>query len=89
MRLGGRRAEGRSPGAPEDPAATQAQVFRDVAIATLALDPVQAEVVINAVGGSNKLTLVLRSMTDFGEPAKAVERNANQAIRMTSPFWTN
>jgi len=64
-------------------------VFRDVAIATLALDPVQAEIVINAVGGSNKLTLVLRSMTDFGEPAIAVERNANQAIRMTSPFWTN
>lgn len=89
LAINARLGETGTTGAPENPDEPTPQVFRDVAIATLALDPVQAEIVINALGNGNKLTLILRSMADFAEPAKAVERNANQAIRMTSPFWVN
>lgn len=89
LAINARLGETGTTGAPESSDEPTPQVFRDVAIATLALDPVEAEIVINAVGGSNKLTLVLRSMADFSEPAKPIERNANQAIRMTSPFWVN
>lgn len=60
--------------------------FANQAIATLALDPTSAEVIINAAQ-VGKLTLVLRSMVDTAE-GQSDERGAlNQAIRMTSAFW--
>jgi pilus assembly protein CpaB len=71
-------------GAPADPNNPRAEIFADHAIATLELDPAQAEVIINATA-AGKLSLVLRSIVDFS----AVEKvDPNQAIRMTSPFWT-
>ena len=48
--------------------------------------PVQVTGVTNATS-VGKLSLVVRSMADYStvDPASA---SANQAIRMTSPFWT-
>lgn len=70
---------------PEDP---RAEVFANEAIATLQLDPGQSEVIINAAT-SGRLTLVLRPLVDASEEAAAGDRSANQAIRVSSPFWTN
>lgn len=71
-------------GAPADP---KSEAFANTAIATLALDSAEAEVIINSQS-AGKLSLVLRSVTDFGEKDTAAEAAANQSIRMTSPFWT-
>jgi pilus assembly protein CpaB len=71
------------------PTAEQAETttgFSAPAVATLALDPVQAEIIVNATA-LGKLTLILRSMTD-ASPSAVGLTPANQAIRMTSPFWT-
>jgi pilus assembly protein CpaB len=59
--------------------------FEGVAVATLALDQKQAEVVATAQA-LGKLTLVLRPMADSAAPATGLSA-ANQAIRLTSPFW--
>jgi pilus assembly protein CpaB len=74
-------------GAPTDPADPHAEIFAGQAIATLELDPTQTEVIINA-GAQGKLSLVLRSLTDSAEVDKVALSPANQAIRMTSPFWS-
>ncbi|ODT15512.1 MAG: hypothetical protein ABS35_31275 [Kaistia sp. SCN 65-12] len=68
---------------PEDP---RAEIFANEAIATLQLDSGQSEVIINAAT-SGRLTLVLRPLVDSAEIATADERSANQAIRVSSPFW--
>lgn len=62
-------------------------MFHHTAIATLELDPEEAEVVINATT-AGRLSLVLRPFAspDSAEPAPTF--TANQTIRMTSPFWT-
>lgn len=71
--------------APADPAG---QKFSNTAIATLELDPTQAEVIINAAT-LGRLSLMLRATADDkGTGASASERAANAAIRMSSPFWT-
>lgn len=59
------------------------------ALATLSLDPRQAELVISATG-SGQLSLVLRPTADVAE-AQTVDRSqaANEAIRLSSPFWAN
>jgi pilus assembly protein CpaB len=64
--------------------------FNDGVIATLALDSEQAEI-ITAARNVGTLSLVLRSISDFAAPGAGDtdERNANQQIRLTSPFWTN
>lgn len=65
-------------GAPTDPANPRAEIFADQAIATLELDPGQAETVINA-GELGKLSLALRSIVDFTPAPGAdtsVQRNA-------------
>lgn len=72
--------------APTDADATA--VIFTAAIATLALDATQAEVIINA-SSMGKLTLVLRSVSDVSKPAVAHDVAANAAIRLTSPFWAN
>lgn len=83
-RLGERGATG----APVDPDNPRAEIFADQAIATLELDQTQAEIIINAATGGS-LALVLRSMSDFANPGDIAERNTNQAIRLSSPFWNN
>lgn len=63
-------------GAPEDPNNPRAEIFSDVAIATLELDPTQAETVINATQ-MGKLSLALRSIVDFAPTEDdAIRRNA-------------
>jgi pilus assembly protein CpaB len=77
-----------SPDAPEE--ASGPATFSDGVIATLALDSEQAEI-ITAARNAGTLSLVLRSISDFAVPAarNSDEINANQQIRLTSPFWTN
>jgi pilus assembly protein CpaB len=77
--------EGDSENPEEDPNAWK---VGEKAIATLALDPNQAEVIISATK-RGEFALVLRSMTDFADANTSGEGAANTAIRMTSPFWTN
>lgn len=62
--------------------------FSATAIATLALDPRSAEIIINSAS-AGKLSLVLVPITATEPKAAADERAANAAIRLTSPFWTN
>lgn len=63
-------------GAPEDPNNPRAEIFADTAIATLELDPVQAETVVNAVQ-LGKLSLALRSIVDFAPTTDdTIKRNA-------------
>lgn len=72
-------------GAPTDPADPKAEIF-DKATATLELDSAGSEVMINAAN-AGRLSLVLRSITDATQAASAGDGAANEAIRMTSPFW--
>jgi pilus assembly protein CpaB len=59
------------------------------ALATLALDPTQAEVVISATE-TGRLSLVLRPTADVAEVTPdAGSGAANEAIRLSSPFWAN
>ncbi|MBN9310606.1 Flp pilus assembly protein CpaB [Devosia sp.] len=58
------------------------------AIATLALAPEQAEVIISATL-NGRLSLVLRPTADVAEAADDGVRAANEAIRISSPFWAN
>jgi len=73
-------------GAAADPENPRAEIFANEAIATLQLDPGQSEVIINAAT-LGRLTLVLRPFVDTAETASAETRSANQAIRISSPFW--
>jgi pilus assembly protein CpaB len=76
-------------GASEEEAATaspEESVFADQALATLELDPAQAELIINATT-SGELSLVLRPTADVNETVNAAQQAINQSIRMTSPFW--
>lgn len=65
---------------------TEVAVF-DQAIATLALNPTQAEVIVTAQT-LGRLSMVLRPMADGADPKVQERQAANQAIRMSSPFWT-
>jgi pilus assembly protein CpaB len=63
-------------GGPEDPANPRAEIFSDTAIATLELDPSQAETIVNAKQ-MGQLSLALRSIVDFAETTEdPVKRNA-------------
>ena len=69
--------------------ATGPATFSGSVIATLVLDGEQAEIITSA-RNAGSLSLVLRSISDFGAP-KATnfdQLNANQQIRLTSKFWT-
>lgn len=83
-RLGDSGATGAAPAATADPGS---QVFAGQAVATLELDPVQSQVIVNAIA-AGKLTLVLRPLTDAKPTKDATEEAADEAIRMSSPFWT-
>jgi pilus assembly protein CpaB len=74
-------------GAPAGSGNAQNDVFSGQAIATLELDPVQADVITGAAS-SGKLSLVLRPTGEAVAPATAEEHAVNAQIRLTSPFWT-
>lgn len=84
LAIGARLGETGATGAPADPEDPRAEVFAGGAIATLELDPVQGETVINAskVGA---LSLALRSISDFeggGAVAQQERASRSQAVRM-------
>lgn len=63
-------------GSPEDPNNPRTEVFADTAIATLELDPTQAETVVNA-RQMGQLSLALRSIVDFAQTSEdSIKRNA-------------
>jgi pilus assembly protein CpaB len=63
-------------GAQEDPNNPRTEVFADTAIATLELDPSQAETVVNA-RQMGQLSLALRSIVDFAQTTDdTIKRNA-------------
>lgn len=63
-------------GGPEDPNNPRAEIFGGTAIATLELDPAQAETIINAKN-AGPLSLTLRSIVDFAQSADdSAQRNA-------------
>ncbi len=70
-----------------DPANAKPEVFSSQAIATLELEPARAEVVISATA-LGRLSLVLRSSADIAETATLEHADLDQAIRLSSPFWT-
>ena len=76
-------------GAPPDANDPKTQMFKGQAIATLELDQMQAEVVINAAT-LGKLSLELRSLTDqAAAKANPPGQGANNAaILISSPFWS-
>lgn len=80
LAINARLGETGTTGSPDDPEATRAQVFEQ-AIATLELDPLQGETVINA-SKVGTLSLALRSITDFVETSPQVRRASSQAVRM-------
>ena len=83
-------AKGSAPaGGSRAASAPRDEAFAGEAIATLALDPRQADLVISA-SAVGKLSLLLRSGGDTtAANANAAARDsANQAIRMSSPFWS-
>jgi pilus assembly protein CpaB len=65
-------------GAPADPENPRAEIFADTAIATVELDPIQAETIINA-SQLGRLSLSLRSIVDFApnpDELTLLQRNA-------------
>jgi pilus assembly protein CpaB len=74
-------------GGESDSANLQSDAFTGHAIATLALDPTEAEVII-AAGEVGKLSLLLRSAVDVAADSMHAAQGRNQAIRLSSPFWT-
>jgi len=87
LAINSRLGETGTTGAPADPDNPRAEIFTNEAIATLELDSAQAEVIIGATT-LGKLSLVLRSMVDAAGSDGIGRRGINQAIRLTSPFWT-
>lgn len=73
---GGQSEEDTQAGAPPRPI-----TFDRSTIATLELDPVQAETLINA-STRGQLTLTLRSVVDFGKGTTVAERATNQTVRV-------
>lgn len=88
LAINARLGEAGNASAREDESNAGPEVFTGEAMATLELDPKEAEVVINA-SAIGKLSLVLRSVSDFAETNKVAQRGANAAIRISSPFWGN
>ena len=81
-RLSGTTASSAEGGGDAD--AASAQAFANTAIATLELNPQQAQVIINAAT-QGKLSLMLRPAS---EAAANPDDAVNAQIRLSSPFWT-
>jgi pilus assembly protein CpaB len=76
-----------APSSTEDAQAVTPQNFSSTAIATLELDRTQTEVIMTGVT-LGRLSLVLRAAADAdADDGEAARRAANQAIRISSPFW--
>ena len=76
LAINSRLGETGTTGAPEDPNNPRAEIFGGSAIATLELDPGQAETLTNA-RTLGTLSLVLRSIVDFAQTAEdSARRNA-------------
>lgn len=73
--------------APEGGDAAKPDVFSGNAIATLELDPAQAQVITSATA-MGKLSMVLRASGDSGTTGQMAEQATNAQIRLSSPFWT-
>ena len=86
LAINSRLGETGTTGATENPEDERAAQFSE-AIATLELDEAGVQVITGATA-LGRLTLVVRAMSDFGEVESAEDSRANQAIRLTSPFWT-
>ncbi|WP_299346856.1 Flp pilus assembly protein CpaB [uncultured Maritalea sp.] len=63
-----------------------AEMVEDQVIATLELDPAEAEIIVGATN-IGTFALVLRSMVDFSQSRDLARSGVNQTIRLTSPFW--
>ncbi|KQX35166.1 hypothetical protein ASD04_14010 [Devosia sp. Root436] len=83
LAIGARLGEMGASGGQEDPAnpTTTPTTFANSTIATLELDPAQAETLINAAT-LGQLTLTLRSIVDFGKTTIADTPNSNQTVRL-------
>ncbi|HEV7346388.1 MAG TPA: Flp pilus assembly protein CpaB [Devosia sp.] len=83
LAIGSRLGEMGTSGGQEDPAnpAPTPTTFDSSTIATLELDPAQAETLINA-STQGQLTLTLRSVVDFNKPDIAGPPNSSQTIRL-------
>jgi pilus assembly protein CpaB len=77
--IGARLGEVGTTGAPADPDAPNA-IF-DAAIATLELDPLQGETVINAAK-IGTISLALRSIADFSAQTEDTSKKNNQNVRL-------
>jgi pilus assembly protein CpaB len=85
LAIGTRLGQSGTTGAPADPD-PKTQIFTTDSIATLELTPSQAETLINATA-LGKISLVLRSVADFGKPTGAATdtvaaTTTNQAVRI-------
>ncbi|MBU1175703.1 MAG: hypothetical protein KKH72_09910, partial [Alphaproteobacteria bacterium] len=69
-------------------AAEAQRVFEGAARATLELDEKAAEVLVGAASAGS-LTLTLRATSGFGQAGTEGRSGADQAIRLTSRFWTD
>ena len=82
LAIGTRLGEMGTTGAPSDPANPRAEIFADTAIATLELDPMQAETIINA-SQVGRLSLSLRSIVDFTPiPGEETQLQRNAPIKI-------
>jgi pilus assembly protein CpaB len=83
LAIGKRLGEVGTSGGQEDPEAETSRpiTFDRSTIATLELDPVQAETLINATT-RGRLTLTLRSIADFGDTTVAETPDNNQTVRL-------
>lgn len=73
--------------ASSEPADTKPETFSNQAIATLELEPARAEMIIRATA-LGRLSLVLRSAADSAGAEPSEQADLDQAIRLSSPFWT-
>ncbi|WP_423065330.1 Flp pilus assembly protein CpaB [Devosia sp. CN2-171] len=83
--------EAKNSGASDEPDSDEAAapLRFATAIATLALNPRQAEVIISATL-NGRLSLVLRPTADVADGGgDDAVRATNEAIRISSPFWAN
>jgi pilus assembly protein CpaB len=83
LAIGSRLGEMGASGGQEDPKnpTTTPTTFANATIATLELDPAQAETLINA-STMGQLALTLRSVVDFNNPAAAEPAGSNQTVRL-------
>lgn len=83
LAIGTRLGEMGTSGGQEDPNAPAPTpvTFANSTIATLELDPAQAETLINA-STRGQLTLTLRSVVDFNKSTVAETPNSNQTVRL-------